>query len=218
MANSSLAQTDSDIFGYNAVFEEEWDKLGQMSTEEFAQRYDANADYLQGISWDPTTAKYWNLFNIDPEENNKNAERQNYRDYDFRLDPQELAVFKKNGFVVSERMNARSFAEMFYRIYSNDLPVFVSADSILHAWHMSYDAMLKELEEQVLAPSLKEILEGMAEKLPIAAREYGNGDLESSLKDVDYFLAVARCLLKPNPTKQRSDLPEEHIKTYLNQG
>ena len=207
-----------------------------MSNEEFAQLYDAKADYLQGISWDPTTAKYWDLFNIDPQENNKNSERQNYRNYDFRLDPEELAVFKKNGFVVSERMDAKSFAEMFYRIYSNDLPVFVSADSILHAWHMSYDAMLKEIEEQVLARSLNEILEGMAEKLPVAAREYGNGELESSLKDVDYFLAVARSLLKTYPTKQgdeeeffqiieesykeqstESELPEEHIKTYLNQ-
>ena len=52
-----------------------------------------------------------------------------------RLNDQELTKFKQNGFVVSERMGAGSFAEMFYRIYSRDLPVFVSTDALLHAWH-----------------------------------------------------------------------------------
>ncbi|NEO21090.1 DUF3160 domain-containing protein [Moorena sp. SIO4A5] len=228
-AKRAFAQTTSDTFGYNAAFEEEWNKIGQMSTEKFAQRYDANADYIQGISWDPTTAKYWDLFNRDPKKH-----EQLY--YDFRLNQDELSVFNKNGFVVSERLGTKSFARMFYRIYSNDLPVFVSADSILHAWHMSYDAMLKELEEKVLAPSLEKILQGMAETIPVAAKEYGNGELESSLKDVDYFLAVARSLLKPNSAKQsknkrlqiivgksnneaspESDLADEPVKTYLNQ-
>jgi hypothetical protein len=44
---------------------------------------------------------------------------------------EELALFKKNGFVVSERMGASSFGEMFYRIYSRDLPVFITADAVL---------------------------------------------------------------------------------------
>ena len=129
-------------------------------------------------------------------------------------------------------MGKKSFGEMFYSIYSNDLPVFVSTDSILHAWHMSYDAMLKELEEKVLSPSLEEILQSMAEKIPTVVREYGNGELESSLKDVDYFLAVARSLLKssqvnktqnrslrqPNDEKSKqSDITDNPVKTYLNQ-
>ena len=52
----------------------------------------------------------------------------------------------KNGFVVCERLGTASFAEMYYKIYSRDLPVFISADSILHAWHRSYDAILRTLE------------------------------------------------------------------------
>ncbi len=34
-----------------------------------------------------------------------------------------------DGFVVSERLGGRNFADVFYRIYSHDLPVFVSADA-----------------------------------------------------------------------------------------
>lgn len=114
---------------------------------------------------------------------------------DFRLDPQELEVFRRNGFVVSERMGAMSFGEMFYRIYTNDLPVFVSTDSILHAWHRSYDAMLKELEQTCLMHSLQQILEGMAGALLQARERFGKGPLGPSLEDADYFLAVARSFL-----------------------
>ena len=76
-----------------------------------------------------------------------------WRRVDFRLNSEELAVFKQNGFVVSERLLEPSFASLFYSIYSRDLPVFVSSDALLHAWHRSYDAMLEELEENYLTRS-----------------------------------------------------------------
>ncbi len=202
----ATAETPADVFGYTTVFKQELDKIGQISLQKFAQQYNTNTQYLPQITWDPTKAKFWKEFNLNPNENNKNPQRKKLRHNDFRLNADELAVFKKNGFVVSERLGAESFAEMYYRIYTNDLPVFVSTDSILHAWHKSYDAMLKELEETYIAQSLDEILQGMAQKIPEAANKYGNGDLSSSLKDADYFLAVARSLLAGKT-----------VKTYLNQ-
>ena len=112
-----------------------------------------------------------------------------------------MAAFKKNGFVVSERMGAASFAEQFYRIFSRDLPVFISSDALLHAWHRSYDAILEELEETYLAQSLDEILAGMAEQLAAANKTYGKGILGDSITDADYFLAVARSLLAGQTVK-----------------
>src|SRR5262249_9857367 len=114
---------------------------------------------------------------------------------DFRLNAAELVKFKQNGFVVSERMGAASFGEMFYRIYNRDLPVYVSSDAMLHAWHRSYDAMLEELEETYLISSLDEILTGMADAVPAAKEDYGKGVLADGITDADYFLAVARSLL-----------------------
>jgi hypothetical protein len=103
-------------------------------------------------------------------------------------------------------MNAPSFASLFYSIYSRDLPVFVSSDALLHAWHRSYDAMLKDLEQSYLARSLEEILEGMANRVSEAQNQYGKGVLASSVIDADYFLAVARSLLAGKA-----------VQTYLNQ-
>ncbi len=187
---------------YTAVFDEELRKIGQISTKQFANRYPAKADYLPGLGWDATSAKFWDKFNLDPKKARPaHLSPQTMYD-DFRLNADELAAFQKNGFVVSERLGAESFAEIYYRIFSRDLPVYVSSDAVLHAWHRSYDAMLEELEEHYLAPTLAEILDGMAAALPDARRTYGKGVLADGVTDADYFLAVARSLLagKPAPS------------------
>jgi len=180
-----------DVFGYTAAFDDELRKIGQITPQEFAKRYPAKAEYLNKMSWDPTSGKYFDDFSKDP----ATIKAGRHGRYDFRLKPDELARFKENGFVVSERMGAASFGEMYYRIWSRDLPVYVSSDSVLHAWHRTYDSILEELEETYLASSLDEILTGMAAGLPAAKQEYGNALLGDSLSDSDYFIAVARSLL-----------------------
>lgn len=190
-----IRRVSGNVLNYIATFNEELPQIGQISPQKFAEQFDSKANYLPQISWDPTTAEFWDEFNLAPEENNNRPHRKNRRDADFRLNAQELEVFLKFGFVVSERLGAKNLTDLFYRIYSNDLPVFVSADAILHAWHRSYDAILEELEETYLARTLGEILEGMAQAIPEALAQYGKGLLNQSLRDVDYFLAVGRSLL-----------------------
>ncbi|KAH7488727.1 uncharacterized protein KRP23_2672 [Phytophthora ramorum] len=85
------------------------------------------------------------------------------RRYDFRLEPDEKAKLAGNGIVVSDRMQSKSFGDVYYQLYSDDLPVFVTADSILHAWHRSFDAFLVEIETACLAPTLHEILDAALE-------------------------------------------------------
>src|SRR6266851_1013808 len=107
----------------------------------------------------------------------------------------ELALFKQNGFVVSERPGGASFAEVFYNLWYSDLPVFISTDAMLQAWHRTYDAMLEEIEETYLYNSVQIMLDGMAGRLTAASAEVGDGVLRDSSLDADYFLAVARSLL-----------------------
>jgi hypothetical protein len=185
-------------FGYGAAFDEAVKKIGQISPDDFARRYASKAKYLDKLSFDPTTGKFFDQFNQSPPRATKKG-----GGYDFRLNEDELAAFKKNGFVVSERMGGASFSEILYRIYSRDLPVYVTADAVLQAWHRSYDAMLEELEETYLATSLDEILTGMAGGIPPASKAYGDGILADSVKDADYFIAVARSLLAGQSVKSQ---------------
>src|SRR5437879_4260462 len=121
-----------------------------------------------------------------------------------------MSVFKRNGFVVSERLGMRSFAHAFYRLWKDDLPVFISTDALLQAWHRTYDAMLEEIEETYLFNTFQTILDAIASQIPAAAAQVGSGALQDSLLDADYFLAVARSLLAgtnspPVPTQLGQD-------------
>lgn len=205
MRGTSIASASEGNTGYTAAFKEEIQNIGQISSQEFIQLYPNDSEYLTRITWDPKTAEFWDKFNTDPAIHTQDS-KQHKRNYDFSLDQEEYSAFSQNGFVVSERLGAQSFAEMFYRIFTNDLPVFVSTDSILHAWHRSYDKALQELEEVYLAPSLKVLLDQMAAEIPLQWDQYDNDISGPSIIDSDYFLAVARSLLNGNL-----------VETHLNQ-
>lgn len=194
---TGLGQGGAEVFGYNDAFNQELRRIGQISPEQFAAMFPNSAQYLPGISWNPTAAAYWDRFAANPDEANHGLEpgQQGWRSKDYRLSPEEFAVFTRNGFVVSEQLGGQSFAEVFYHLWHNDLPVFISCDALLQAWHRTFDAMLAEVEETYLYGSIGKMLDGMAGQLDTASAAVGEGVLKESLLDADYFLAVARSLL-----------------------
>ena len=122
---------------------------------------------------------------------------------DFRLADEETTLLRQNGFVVTQRLGAKSFGDLYYHLFNNDLPVFVTSDSLLHAWHHSYDAILMEVEENVLMVAFDDILTGMSQQLRAAQQAYGAGILADSLQDMDFYLSVALSLLHGNPVPTR---------------
>lgn len=172
----------ADVLGYGDLFKAELKKMGQICTAEFSALYPDRQDYLPGIGWDPTSAQFFAEFNATP---------QDPRRRDFRLNTVELGMFKKNGFVVSSRINQTNFTDLYYEIFVRDLPVFVSADSVLHAWFKSFESILEYLEELYLAPSLRTVLKGLSDELPNIETVVGNGPLRPSLLDADLYLTTA---------------------------
>jgi hypothetical protein len=146
---SRLGSGGAEVFGYGGAFADQLQRIGQSSPEQFAVMFPAPTNYLPGISFDPTTVQFWDQFNANPAVVNagKQEDDPGFRDWDARLSAPELALFKTNGFVVSKRLSRGSFAEVFYNLWHNDLPVFISTDAVLQAWHRTYDAMLEEIEE-----------------------------------------------------------------------
>ncbi|HVR61428.1 MAG TPA: DUF3160 domain-containing protein [Polyangia bacterium] len=103
----------------------------------------------------------------------------------------ELGVLAKNGFVISADKKYPGFAYGYDAIYADHLPVFVSADSIMHAVHRSYDAILKAVELDRLTVELGALLDAMRARLAAD----GDGLGATARADADLYLAVAKALL-----------------------
>lgn len=82
----------------------------------------------------------------------------------------ERARLAQNGFVVSHRKRFPSFVHGYQTIYTADLPVYLSADSVLHAVHQSFDALLKKLETTAIVRLLTRVLDTMRGALAARSR------------------------------------------------
>jgi hypothetical protein len=171
---AALAWAD-DPRGYGPRFAAERSAINTMSTAEFAAQFPLKTPYLKERTWDATTGEYYGKF----------AGAYNF----------DKELFRKNGFVVVPREAKNNFAIFYYDLYTKHLPVYVTASSILHAWHRTYDSMLERTETEYLAPTLRQLLTGVANHLVDLEKEVGPGALGESVKDVDYFVGTARALL-----------------------
>ncbi len=112
---------------------------------------------------------------------------------DLRLAEDELSLLRRDGFVISDRKRTRTFGDGWLAVYKADLPLFVTADALLHALHRSYDAVLRTLEQQTLAAQLEAMLLGMRARLA----EPGGASLSpTTVADIDLLTTVALRLLE----------------------
>jgi hypothetical protein len=130
--------------------------------------------------------------------------------YDLTEDEKQL--LSRHGFVVTERLRKAAFAEQFIDVWTKDLPVFISADAILHALHYKYDFILRGVEEGLI-DRLIQLLRQMHSKLPELAGKYANhSELHRMFRDVDVYLTVPLLLLEqgisPNYPENQSEIDE----------
>ena len=110
----------------------------------------------------------------------------------FAIDDSALTTLKASGVVVNPRQSFSTFTEGYAAIYSQDLPLFVSADSMMDAVHRAYDTILKSLETDALAPTLATTISGLRSNLSSSTAS------TQTKADLDIYLAVALALLNAN--------------------
>src|ERR1051325_1036740 len=70
VANVRLAPAESRlgdaVYGYGTEFGRQIQLVGQLPLSDFVALYTPTNQFLLQISFDPTTAKYWDQFNLDP--------------------------------------------------------------------------------------------------------------------------------------------------------
>lgn len=114
---------------------------------------------------------------------------------ELKLTAAERALLRKQGVVSVDHVQAYSMGSAYYAIYTRDLPVFVTTDSILHALHRSYDQLLKDLEVGLFTATIDSVLSDVHAELGKRVRGTTDPSLLASLRDIDLYLTVARNLL-----------------------
>lgn len=114
----------------------------------------------------------------------------------YSLTEYEQSLIRTKGFMVSQRLSGTNFITQMADIYHKDLPVFISTDAILHAFHFSYDKILKDVELGSLISENQSLLSKFKAQFPsLEIRYAGNTEMLERLKDLDFYLSVPAKLL-----------------------
>ena len=179
ISNSALlpAQSDFQLSNYQQFLRER----ENISAEDLYRQY-PSPSYRADLDMEWTSALY-----------------REEIDAAFQLTADEVALLNKHGFVVSERLRNTSFFEQFLKTWKEDLPVFISTDAILHAFHFYYDGLVQQIESGALHGLLTDLLIGMHDALPMLDARYGTEPgMGTMLRDVDVYLTVPLRLLQGN--------------------
>jgi hypothetical protein len=126
------------------------------------------------------------------------------------LERSEEDVLAKQGLVVLSKGTSPSFHVGYTALFHDNQPVFITADSILHAWHSSYDALLMQVEFEGLVPALTKLLTELRDELAKHAKEPGAADL-------DLYLTVAHSLLNGTAAEPVAGANAEDVKKIVAQ-
>jgi hypothetical protein len=85
---------------------------------------------------------------------------------------------------------------VYERLKRMDAPIFVTADTLLHLYHVQFDETLKEVEEREFFNDIKDLTAVLLVEA-LAQYETYDGDLEEAARRNVAYLAVANALIDP---------------------
>jgi hypothetical protein len=110
------------------------------------------------------------------------------------LSDEARAALIRNGFVVVDSGTQEDIVKIYSRAEDDGLPVFVTADTLLHLYHLQFDETLRAIEEREFHPAMVRFSRDM---LRIAEQQFGDfeGDLkEAARRNAGFFSVALACL------------------------
>ncbi len=95
--------------------------------------------------------------------------------------------------------NADDIVEAYRFIKKNDIPFFVTTDTVLHLYHVQFDETLREIEEREFVGDMKDLTAVLLEDA-LSLYNQLNGDLKEAARRNVAYLSVANKLIDPNAT------------------
>ncbi|MDF0590715.1 DUF3160 domain-containing protein [Candidatus Methanocrinis natronophilus] len=137
----------------------------------------------------------------------------NYDDFVSRvpLSPKEVRLLEENGFVViidPFSPNRDDMAAPYKILRKLEVPIYVSADSLLHAYHIQFAETLRGIEEDHFYDDLWSMTGDMLAKSE-AEYEASSGEAKEAAKMNVAFFSVAKSLLAPRADQLCPASPRE---------
>lgn len=112
------------------------------------------------------------------------------RTVDRQLSPKAERKLVRNGFVIVPA-KFRLFHHAYDDQYWASTPVFVTTDVAYHTWHLVFDKVLRDLEQERLLPALEELVTGMRQNAATQQAELSGTEFEDDAAAVHDLLSVA---------------------------
>jgi len=142
----------------------------------------------------------------------KTSQISNYDDFSgkIQLSNEAIGLLNKNGFVViTNPFNQKEeyITSPYVALKKNEIPVFITSDSLLHLYHIQFDETLRQIEEREFYDAIWNIDKSLLDK-SIVDYNGATGDFKEAAKmNVAYF-SVALSLLQPKADQIKKDCAE----------
>ncbi|MDQ1265973.1 MAG: hypothetical protein QG635_1125 [Bacteroidota bacterium] len=134
-----------------------------------------------------------------------------------KLTDYELSMLQGRSFMASERLSYNTLNGALKDVWEKDLPCFISADIFLHAIHMSYDAILKDIEQNIIIGKLNTALQLYFNHFGALAQKYSsNKKMTESLADYDVYFTVALRLLNNSELQPNNSANAAEVNRIMN--
>ncbi len=114
----------------------------------------------------------------------------------FEPSPTQWEYISKNGFVVVDMEDKKTIEEVYKYYWDNDLPVFITTDTILHTFHLLFDQFLQDAENETLRPLLENMTSELLRQSDEIYNDVTDPNLKDGMKDVVIFFGVPAILLE----------------------
>ena len=134
------------------------------------------------------------------------------------LSPEALARLAQQGFVVVPS-RTRLFHDVYVDLSGGGTPTFVTTDAAYHSWHLVFDKILREVEQQRLLPALEQLVKGMRKNAAAQQRELTDTELaDDATRVYDLLSTTAAVLGLPDVklsdrARAERDLIDEHSRS-----
>ncbi len=128
---------------------------------------------------------------------------------EFGLNESQKQLLEKNGFVVIP-WHGDDIVQPYKTLKEQEIPIFVTSDTLLHLYHIQFNEILKRLEEEEFFDELIDTSLAMMERAEQDYESFADADLkEAARRNVAYFTVALKLLQTPTGGYDEAKVKQE---------